>query len=87
MRCASSCVSQSVSREWVLLVQPGTRWTTRGLLPRVVVVHAVDHELGFARVVDESTREFWLEPIERIVREWTRRTSRPKLQLELGGAL
>jgi hypothetical protein len=58
------------------LVRTGSRWMTRsfdnpGQPPRSVVVHEV--EAGNARVVDEATGEAFVERIETIERQWSRR--------------
>jgi hypothetical protein len=66
------------------VVRPGSRWLTRSNCPRSIMVHEVDHGTGFAKVLDEITREFWLEKIE-TVESWTRRTSNPRLRAVLTG--
>lgn len=53
------------------LVYAGSRWTTRGGIPRKVVVLSVS--AGFATVTDESSGEIWVEEALRIERAWTRR--------------
>lgn len=62
------------------IIYAGGRWTTRDLIPRLVVIIEVDQETGLARVLDERTRESWLEEIARIERFWTRRSTLRRLR-------
>lgn len=58
------------------LVKLGSKWKTRGHIPcDVVIIEIVSRQT--AKVKDEKTGAEWLEPIQRIELEWSRRVSMP----------